>query len=490
MDPHPVYPESNFHDQTGSNEDDTYRLQQTNLTAFQTVIIALTFSIVLLTSIFGNILVCVAVATEDRLRKVGNYFLVSLAMADLLVSILVMSFAAVNDLLGHWVFNRNFCTIWISFDIMFSTASILNICAISVDRYMHIKLPFKYYTWMNTKTVVAMITLVWLLSALISFIPINLGWHEIQEPDVTEIPTYVVPLATVSPLRSSDYSNALHNISPFPSSRFGSHLLLTSDSNVIQDSISYLKQSGNTYPSSIYLSTISPLEQTSPVPDSASRKAFNCAMKLNATYAVVSSLVSFVIPCVIMLTIYALIYSAVRTRTKNARRGRLTIKTASGGKKTAPVSESAYHIANQQALSDRKAAITLGIIMGVFLACWLPFFIYNIILPIFPSCPFIPALYLTLVWLGYLNSCLNPVIYSIFNRDFREAFKRILFRRMLCRNSRSRPIYKHSRSLQSLNGRSSRYNTLNGKKHFSGTNLVEFYSNSSTDTLKEKVTPT
>lgn len=464
---------------------DTYRIQLTNLSAFETVAIALALSIVLLTSIFGNILVCVAVATEDRLRKVGNYFLVSLAMADLLVSILVMSFATVNDLLGHWIFNRNFCTVWISFDIMFSTASILNICAISVDRYMHIKLPFKYYTWMNTKTVVAMITLVWILSALISFLPINLGWHHDYPLDVTEIPTYLVPMATHYPGAVQDYEGVIDALSKNATVRSIPIAISSSDSSV----------DPNIGRSNVINSVVGDGHSTTPSPilptDSPPGDPFICTMNLNARYAVVSSLVSFFIPCVIMLTIYALIFSAVRTRTRNARRGRLTIKTATGGKKTAPVSESAYHIANQQALSDRKAAITLGIIMGVFLACWLPFFIYNIILPIFPSCPFIPALYQTLTWLGYLNSCLNPLIYSIFNHDFREAFKRILFRRLLCRSPRSRrPIYKHSKAMHSLNGRNSRYNTLNGRKHYSGTNLVEFYSNSSTDTVKEKVTPT
>lgn len=474
----PTYPQGNM------ETTEVFKLQQTNFSAFETIIIALALSIVLLTSIFGNILVCVAVATEDRLRKVGNYFLVSLAMADLLVSILVMSFATVNDLLGHWIFNRHFCTIWISFDIMFSTASILNICAISVDRYMHIKLPFKYYTWMNTKTVVAMITLVWILSALISFLPINLGWHNDYSIEVTEMPTYLVPLATHYPGDSQEYVEVDRTLSKDNTAR-SLFIAAVSGSNVrshtsqFNDGVTRVISNGHD-------TTPSPVPPT----DSPPGEIFICAMKLNATYAVVSSLVSFFIPCVIMLTIYALIFSAVRTRTRNARRGRLTIKTASGAKKTAPVSESAYHIANQQALSDRKAAITLGIIMGVFLACWLPFFIYNIILPIFPSCPFIPALYQTLTWLGYLNSCLNPLIYSIFNHDFREAFKRILFRRLLCRSPRSRPIYKHSKSMQSLNGRTSRYNTLNGRKHYSGANLVEFYSNSSTDTVKEKVTPT
>lgn len=48
----------------------------------------------------GNILVCLAIATERSLRRIGNLFLASLAIADLFVSVLVMTFASVNDILG------------------------------------------------------------------------------------------------------------------------------------------------------------------------------------------------------------------------------------------------------------------------------------------------------------------------------------------------------------------------------------------------------
>lgn len=50
----------------------------------------------------GNILVCVAIYTERSLRRIGNLFLASLAIADLFVSLLVMTFASVNDILGKY----------------------------------------------------------------------------------------------------------------------------------------------------------------------------------------------------------------------------------------------------------------------------------------------------------------------------------------------------------------------------------------------------
>ena len=94
-------------------------------------------------SVAGNVLVCVAIYTDRGLRRIGNLFLASLAVADLFVGGLVMTFAGVNDLLGYWIFGIWFCDIWIAFDVMCSTASILNLCAISLDRYIHIKDPLR-----------------------------------------------------------------------------------------------------------------------------------------------------------------------------------------------------------------------------------------------------------------------------------------------------------------------------------------------------------
>lgn len=75
--------------------------------------------------------------------------------------------------------------------------------------------------------------------------------------------------------------------------------------------------------------------------------------------------------------------------------------------------------------SDHKAAITVGIIMGVFLICWMPFFCVNILAAFCKTC-IGDQTFKVLTWLGYSNSAFNPIIYSIFNTEFRQAFKRIL----------------------------------------------------------------
>ena len=66
--------------------------------------------------------------------QLSNLFFISLAVADLLLSALVMPFAIVNDLTGEWKFGKDYCNLWISTDVMCCTASITSLLAISLER--------------------------------------------------------------------------------------------------------------------------------------------------------------------------------------------------------------------------------------------------------------------------------------------------------------------------------------------------------------------
>lgn len=92
----------------------------------------------------GNILVLLSVAINRKLRTTTNYLVVSLAAADLLIGSLVLPFSAILQLEKRWLFGSMFCDIWASTDVLCCTASILSLCAISIDRYIGVTHPLKH----------------------------------------------------------------------------------------------------------------------------------------------------------------------------------------------------------------------------------------------------------------------------------------------------------------------------------------------------------
>nr|CAI5849683.1 unnamed protein product [Callosobruchus analis] len=129
-------------------------------------------------AVLGNALVIISVHRHRKLRVITNYYVVSLAMADMLVALCAMTFNASVELTGgKWLFGYFMCDVYNSLDVYFSTASILHLCCISVDRYYAIVRPLEYPITMTHKTVSFMLANVWLLPALISFTPIFLGWY-------------------------------------------------------------------------------------------------------------------------------------------------------------------------------------------------------------------------------------------------------------------------------------------------------------------------
>ncbi|XP_055678996.1 dopamine receptor 1 [Lutzomyia longipalpis] len=319
------------------------------VTLLSILLVGVFLSLLIFLSVAGNILVCIAIYTERSLRRIGNLFLASLAIADLFVASLVMTFAGVNDLLGYWVFGAQFCDTWVAFDVMCSTASILNLCAISLDRYIHIKDPLRYGRWVTRRVAVGTIVAIWLLAGLVSFVPISFNLHRPNIPD---------------------------------------------DDN------------GKKYPT--------------------------CALDLTPTYAVVSSCISFYVPCIVMIGIYCRLYcyaqkhvKSIRAVTRPGEIAEKRYRSIRRPKAQKKLKIRQLHTSSPYHVSDHKAAITVGVIMGVFLICWVPFFCVNIVAAFCKTC-IGGQTFKILSWLGYSNSAFNPIIYSIFNAEFREAFKRIL----------------------------------------------------------------
>jgi len=195
---------------------------------------------------------------------------------------------------------------------------------------------------------------------------------------------------------------------------------------------------------------------------------------VNRVYGIISSTVSFWTPAVIMIFTYVKIYREARRQEKQIASLVRTLPQPSpsiqglstaglGPSRSASCIDLSPSNANGRALAvaatagrarglsvtpldrrptfdagdgsrqrrmkrEHKAAKTLGVIMGAFLVCWLPFFTWYLTATLCAdACPELPEWGVTLLfWVGYANSALNPIIYPCFNRDFREAFRRLV----------------------------------------------------------------
>lgn len=146
-----------------------------------TILLIIIFMIVMVVTIVGNVLVCVAVRLVRKLRRPSNYLIVSLAVSDLCVALMVMPVATVYDIMGTWPFGPVICDFWVSSDVLSCTASILNLCMISVDRYYAITKPLEYGVKRTPKRMLLCVLIVWVSAACISLPPVLILGNEKTE---------------------------------------------------------------------------------------------------------------------------------------------------------------------------------------------------------------------------------------------------------------------------------------------------------------------
>ncbi|XP_067851962.1 trace amine-associated receptor 1-like [Heptranchias perlo] len=152
------------------------------------------------------------------------------------------------------------------------------------------------------------------------------------------------------------------------------------------------------------------LEGILPQPD-----PHGCVFIVNVPYALSASVIAFYLPMLVMLVAYGKIFQVARIQARQID----TIENGFHGRNTERTRQSS------SMKKERKAAKTLGIIIGCFLLCWLPFFTTNIIDPLIGYQAH-PILLEVLLWLGYVNSTFNPLLYAFFNKSFRRAFGMII----------------------------------------------------------------
>ncbi|KAL6097098.1 htr4 [Pungitius sinensis] len=354
------------------NRETEEQQKQEFLSLLETIVLILFLSVIIIMTVFGNLLVMVALCKDRYLRKKKtNYFIVSLAFADLLVALLVMPFAAIELTTGEWRYGEIFCLVRTSLDVLLTTASILHLCCIALDRYYAICCqPLVYRHKMTPVRVAGMLSGCWLIPTFISFLPIMQSWNAIGIEDIIE------------ERRSSGGSNDT-----------------------------------------------------------------SCVFLVNRPYALICSTVAFYVPLALMVLAYQRIYVTAMTHVRQIetlqRAGSapvfgttpvVTVRSSTSSDpsdhhhlRTAASASSSEQApaANSRMRIETKAAKTLAVIMGCFCLCWAPFFITNVVDPfIHYSVPW--QLWTAWLWLGYINSGLNPFLYAFLNRAFRRAFLVIL----------------------------------------------------------------
>lgn len=381
-----------------------------------TIIVGNLLTFFAVVTVLGNMLVITAVCRERQLRTVTNYFILSLTIADLIIGLIVMPFSISLEVTHNvWMFGSEWCDVWHSLDVLASTASILNLSVISLDRYWAITDPIAYPGKMTTARAVTLIGLVWTCSAAISFPAIS-WWRSV----------------TVTP--------------PSPTT---------------------------------------------------------CFFTEDAGYLIFSSIISFYFPISIILFAYFRIYRAATDQTRGLITGSKVMMTSTGCKTEAlalRVHRGGYHNnpQNQQHIDgysstsraatvvtyascgssrksitstrtlqqrwtsfalrkklsqmakEQKAAKTLGIVVGVFCICWVPFFVTNVFYGLcHEQCVHhSEVLFPVFTWLGYINSGMNPIIYAYSMRDFRRAFLKIVC--LGCNRRNRRPMSFRSHTETSL----------------------------------------
>ncbi|XP_020835061.1 D(4) dopamine receptor [Phascolarctos cinereus] len=345
---------------------------------------ALVGGILLMTTVLaGNALVCVSVAAERALQTPTNFFIVSLAAADLLLALLVLPLFVYSEYQGGvWALSTVLCDALMAMDVMLCTASIFNLCAISVDRFIAVSVPLNYSRQQLGRQQLVLIGTVWGLAFAVAS-PVLFGLNDVP-----------------------------------------------------------------------------------------GRNPAVCQLE-SRNYVVYSSVCSFFLPCPLMLILYCAMFRRLRTW-EEARRAKLRRSMCPGAARRpsrppqpwprrrfpgpepegpgpagyssrGPIQTMSYPPQPQpqplpQALPsaglprkrakitgrERKAMRVLPVVVGAFLVCWTPFFVVHVTRALCPACPMPRKLVSIVTWLGYVNSALNPVIYTIFNTEFRSFFRRVL----------------------------------------------------------------
>ncbi|XP_078075246.1 muscarinic acetylcholine receptor M2-like [Mustelus asterias] len=158
---------------------------------FELVLIVTVTVALSLVTIIGNILVIVSIKLNRHLQTINNYFLFSLACADMIIGIFSMNLYTTYIVMGYWPLGPVVCDLWLALDYFVSNVSSTNLLVISFDRYFCVTRPLSYPVKRTAKVAGMMIIAIWVIPFIIWVPPILFWQFIVGERTVSEGECYV-----------------------------------------------------------------------------------------------------------------------------------------------------------------------------------------------------------------------------------------------------------------------------------------------------------
>ncbi|XP_026852737.2 trace amine-associated receptor 13c-like [Electrophorus electricus] len=280
-------------------------------------------------TLFFNLLVIISISHFKQLHTPTNLLVLSLAVADLLVGLILMPVKIMDLIDNCWYLGKMACAVVLVINFFSLAASLCSMTLIAVDRYIAVNDPLIYSTKITVCKTSVFIIFGWLFCLLYVFVFLY----------------------------------------------FNDHLL----------------------PSQIII-----------------RCHGECVLYVKYPWMIVDLIVMFITPCSIILILYSFIFNVARRQTQAVR----SVLNSTSNRQGIKVSNA----------SETKAAKTLGIVVCVYLACWIPFYLSSLSVESMSS---LSLVWTVFGWLAYINSSINPLIYAIFYPWFRTSAKYIVTCRTL-----------------------------------------------------------
>ncbi|XP_059098187.1 probable G-protein coupled receptor No18 [Tigriopus californicus] len=412
-------------------------------------LILLTYVItIIIFTIVSNAFVIYAVTHHNSLKIIPNYFLVSLSCTDILMATVVMPVALQYNLEGVWHYGVLPCKTWVFASYFSVASSIFHLCAIAIDRYRAITDPFGYGSKRTLRHLLTIVTFVWSLSFVVVSPP-YFGWgiswpdrfDELTPCTIPQSSTYAIyssvmcfyiPLIIIvgiyiklfmigrkrfrQKIRRAFELVEIHEFTRTNTDRHSpeDHTLGRFKEHPTAMSEGFVE---NTVPKEYNLdrrkSLSIPEEQriVKHIVQGSKRRQLLPAMLFKmepninpSEEKIACSRCSGMIP---------------------KKQGRVCKLCSAPNNLVTAAENSRLAILLQR---EKRSVFIMTIIIFTFILCWMPAFSLYLVLAIFPQyVQLINTKLITMVWwMAYSNSACNPIIYTIFNKDFNDAFFKLI----------------------------------------------------------------